>query len=276
MSTSSTKTPPEVHYPESDGKPMGETQIHVYTNLEIYGTLNTVLFRNSPDIYVTADMFFYYEEGNPRAVKAPDVMFVKGVHGKHERRTYKLWVENVVPRVIFEITSSKTRKEDTVTKRDLYARLGVAEYFLFDPLGDYLKPRLQGYRLEGDQYSPISPDRDGVFESLHLGLKLRAEGTGVRLIDPRTNEPIPSIFELPALADDRKQAIEFLERDLTEQRKQSEREHRKAVRESKKAEAERQKAEAERHKAEALQAEVDRLRALLRERGLDDPARSTE
>ena len=58
--------------------------------------------------------------------------------------------------MIFEVTSSKTRKEDSVTKRDLYAKLGVLEYFLFDPLGDYLKPRLQGYRLEDDRYSPIS------------------------------------------------------------------------------------------------------------------------
>jgi Uma2 family endonuclease len=269
MSTSSTKTPPEVHYPESDGKPMGETGIHVNSIFEIFGTLKRVVFREAADVYVVADMFFYYEEGNPKAVKAPDVMIARGVRGIHERRTYKLWVENVVPCVIFEVTSSKTRKEDTVTKRDLYAKLGVLEYFLFDPLGDYLKPRLQGYRLEGDRYSAMTPDRDGVYESLYLGLKLRAEETDVRFVDPRTNEPIPFYFQQLEQAEERMRAFLALENDLTEQRKQREREHRKALRESKKAEAERQR-------AEALQAEVERLRAILRAQGLSDPAGSTE
>ena len=66
---------------------------------------------------------------------------VKGV-GKHKRRVYKLWEEQVVPCTIFEITSKQTGSADLTTKYQLYGQLGIKEYFLFDPLGEYLQPNL--------------------------------------------------------------------------------------------------------------------------------------
>ena len=48
------------------------------------------------------------------------------------RRIYKLWEEGRAPQVIFEVTSRSTRREDLRSKHDLYERLGVSEYFLFD------------------------------------------------------------------------------------------------------------------------------------------------
>ena len=90
MSTSSAKPKREVHYQDSDGKPMGETGIHVNaTILELFGTLKgEIVLKDLPGVYVAADMFFYYEQGNPRAVKAPDIMVIKGVDdGTIERRT---------------------------------------------------------------------------------------------------------------------------------------------------------------------------------------------
>lgn len=48
----------------------------------------------------------------------------KGV-SKRERRSYKLWEEEVTPCTIFEITSQSTRLEDLATKRGLYELLGV-------------------------------------------------------------------------------------------------------------------------------------------------------
>jgi len=37
-------------------------------------------------------------------------------------------------------------------------KLGVREYFIFDPLGDYLSPPLRGYRLVGDEYIRMEGD----------------------------------------------------------------------------------------------------------------------
>ena len=136
---------PIIEYPESDGKPVGETDVH---RREILHTIETLErhFRNVPDIYVSGNLMFYYEEGNPAAVVSPDVFVVKGVR-KGLRRTYKLWEEGVAPCVVIEMTSRSTRLEDKGNKRALYALLGVREYFLFDPLGEYLKPPLQGFTL---------------------------------------------------------------------------------------------------------------------------------
>jgi len=136
---------PIIEYPESDGKPVGETDVH---RREILHTIETLErhFRDAPDIYVSGNLMFYYEESNPSAVVSPDVFVVKGVR-KGLRRTYKLWEEGVAPCVLIEMTSRSTRLEDKGNKRALYALLGVREYFLFDPLGEYLKPPLQGFTL---------------------------------------------------------------------------------------------------------------------------------
>ncbi len=140
----------EVIYPESDGEPMGETGYHVRASLDLFGALRQ-FFINESDVYVSADMFFYYEKGNPRACRAPDVMVTKGV-GNHERRIFKLWEERSGPCVIFEITSKSTMIEDMVNKSSLYASLGVREYYLFDPLEEYLDSSLIGFRLEEQQF----------------------------------------------------------------------------------------------------------------------------
>ena len=143
MATTTTEKP--IHYPESDGKPMAETDVHIDALIYLRETLKAY-FTADPRVYVAGNMLLYYEEGNPAACVAPDVFVVRGVT-KRERRTYKIWEEEQPPTVVFEITSRGTRLEDLGTKRALYAELGVQEYFLYDPLGEYLRPPLQGYRL---------------------------------------------------------------------------------------------------------------------------------
>jgi Uma2 family endonuclease len=87
---------------------------------------------------------------------APDIFVLQGV-SKGERQTYKLWVEGQSPSVIFEITSRGPHLEDLGTKRALYAMLGMHEYFLYDPLGAYLRPPLQGYQLRQGEYERVLP-----------------------------------------------------------------------------------------------------------------------
>jgi len=64
---------------------------------------------------------------------------VKGVAG-HPRRTYKVWEEGGrTPCVVFEITSQKTQLEDRGGKLAIYRDdLRVPEYFLFDPLEEWM------------------------------------------------------------------------------------------------------------------------------------------
>ena len=181
-----TTTATQIHYPESDGKPMGETDVHIDALIYLREALRDY-FRDDPQMYVAGNMFLYYEEGNPSACVAPDVFVVQGV-AKGERRTYRLWEEGQPPVVVFEITSRGSRLEDLGTKRAVYAMLGVREYFLYDPLGEYLRPTLQGYRLQEGEYQRLSPGGEGEFTSQALGLELRLEDGRLRVFNPTTGE----------------------------------------------------------------------------------------
>ena len=195
MDTISTVHKP-IYYPETDGKPMGETDVHIDALIYLREGLRDH-FRDTPQVYVAGNMFLYYEEGNPTACVAPDVFVVQGV-GKHERRTYRLWEEGQPPAVVFEITSRGTRLEDLGTKRAVYAMLGVREYFVYDPLGEYLRPPLQGYRLHEGEYERLTPAGEEGLTSQVLGLELRVEAGRLRVVDPATGERLLTPAELHA------------------------------------------------------------------------------
>ena len=241
----------EIIYPDSDGEPMGETGIHVQAIMYICSSLLT-FFQAIADVYVAADMFLYYEEGNPKAVKAPDVMVIKGVDGTYERRSFKLWEEQRGPCVIFEVTSKSSMLEDLVNKSMLYAQLGVREYFIFDPLQEYLEPQLTGFRLEDHQYTRLEPDDQGRLFSQELGLQLVPDRNFLRLLDPKSGRLIPGHRDV---AD----TIRQLEQ-------QAEQEAQRAEQEAQRAEQEAQRAEQEKLRAEAAETELARLRALLEQK----------
>jgi Uma2 family endonuclease len=185
MDTITTTVQP-IHYPERDGKPMAETDVHIDVLIYLREALKDH-FRDEPQMYVAGNMLFYYEEGNPAACVAPDVFVVQGV-AKGERRTYKLWEEGQSPTVVFEITSRGSRLEDLGTKRALYAMLGVQEYFLYDPLGEYLRPPLQGYRLQQGEYERMLPRDQGQLVSQTLSLELRVQDGQLQVVNPATGE----------------------------------------------------------------------------------------
>ena len=60
-------------YPSSDGKPMGETDYHVLSWVLLLQSLED-LTQDVPEVHVAGNMFLYYEQGNPKARKAPDAM----------------------------------------------------------------------------------------------------------------------------------------------------------------------------------------------------------
>ena len=234
------KRRPAIEYPESDGEPLGETGLHVLATLGLLGALK-LYFAARNDIYVAADMFLYHQEGNPRARTAPDVMVIKGV-ANEERRIFKTWEEKAAPCMIIEVTSRSTWREDTMTKTALYAHLGVTEYFLFDPEGDYLDEQFVGYRLQDGFYLPMPPEADGSIRSQELGLVFQPDGYMLRVIDPATGERIPMLDEAVSKA---------------------EREAARAEQEAARAEQEAARAAQEAARAAAAEAEVARLRALL-------------
>ena len=183
----------EIFYPESDGKPMGETAFHVNSIMFLYQALKA-FFHRQENVVVIADMMFYYEKGNPAKVMAPDVMIVKGVKN-YPRRTFKLWEEKV-PDVIFEISSRGTWKEDLQKKYQLYQSFGVKEYYVFDPEYDYLKDEpLIAYHLKGTVFEEMRVKRGRIL-SPSLGLEIVDNGETLRLFDPETKKYLPTMEEV--------------------------------------------------------------------------------
>ena len=185
--------PMTIVYPSSDGKPMAETEIHILAIVELLHSLKA-FFRDRPDVFVIADMLWYWKEGRTKTT-APDLMVVPGVGNDHRRRSFFTWRENgAVPAVVFEIASQGSWRKDLTSKRRMYERRGVKEYFIFDPENLYLpEGPLLGFRLDGIRYRTLLP-ADGTLRS-DLGFDLRPEGEILRLIDRSTGIPIPTPAE---------------------------------------------------------------------------------
>ncbi|MEZ4861433.1 MAG: Uma2 family endonuclease [Caldilineaceae bacterium] len=144
----------EIYYPETDGKPMAESDLHRDIMTYIIQLLQR--FFMGRQVYVSGNLLVYFEQGNPRKSVAPDCFVVHGID-PHLRKTYKIWEESKTPEVVFEVTSKSTQNEDLGKKMRLYAQLGVQEYYLYDPAAEYLQPSLRAFMLRGGGYVPMSP-----------------------------------------------------------------------------------------------------------------------
>ncbi len=253
---SSVLSPVKIDYPSSDGKPVAETDVHINALLYARGGLHHH-FRHRPDVYVAGDLLIYYEEGNPKARVAPDIFVVLGV-ANHVRSSYFLWEERKGPDFVLEITSAGTRREDQGKKRRLYRRLGVREYWQYDPMGEWLQPPLRCLELVAGEYEelPGSDLADEAMTSRVLGLELRVTEDGLRFHDPVTGQNIHTLAETDAAWRREQQA-----RQAAEAGWQASEEARQA------AEAGWQASEEARRAAEARVAELEAM--LRRERGRD-------
>ena len=185
-----------VYYPDSDGKPMAESDAHVSLIAYCRDALRLFFAPCADSVYVSGNNFFYFEEGNPKARLSPDTYVVFGPE-QRDRNSYKSWEESdALPAVVFEFTSKKTQKEDVSDKMQTYEQLRIPEYFLFDPTGDYLKPSLRGYRMTPlGMYSPVAPEINGRLASEQLGLELAADGVRLRFFNPATGRFLPTLAE---------------------------------------------------------------------------------
>lgn len=170
-----------VEYPESDGMPMGETDWHIYWTLQLRQLLQA--HYHGQNVYVGSDMFIYYEQGHPNKVIAPDCFVVFDCDPKF-RRVFKLWEENRVPSVVFELASRSSVTNDLMEKPELYASWGVQEYFVFDPECECLTPALRGFKL----YPGRKVEMEGPqFKSATLNCLVQLRDRQLEFLDSPTN-----------------------------------------------------------------------------------------
>ncbi len=204
----------EIFYPSEDGEPLAESYDHLYAILTTLEVLKQYLAGRQAT--VLADQFLYYSQGFPKLRVAPDVMVIFDV-APGGRDNYKIWEEGQVPKVIFEMTSPSTRDDDRSFKKNLYQQLEVEEYWLFDPKGEWITEKLQGYRLRGENYE-LMPDN----RSVPLQLRLVAEDKLIGFYREDTGEKLLIPTELKEVLQQKTLELQQAEERAEQERQRAE------------------------------------------------------
>ena len=167
-----------VEYRYSDGKAMAESPRHVDAILYALATLRN-RFAGSRFVQVGANMNLFYEEGDPEKKLVPDLFVVRGLAALPEP-SYKVWEAGRPPDFVLEVASPSSAGRERGEKQVLYASMGVAEYWRFNPGGTLEGASAEGERLEGDSleglgYEPLAWRADGSIRSAVLGLDVRVD-----------------------------------------------------------------------------------------------------
>ena len=186
---------PNIEYPSSDGEPMAENDWQFVALTYTVSALR-VYFRERTDVYAAGDMFVYYRKNDPAACIAPDVYVVIGANGNQRRHSWFVWREGKAPDFVLEVASPSTWQRDDEVKREIYAVMGVSEYWRFDATGQCFDPVLTGERLVDGEYRrmPLSND-DGILRGYSevLGLDFCVlPDLELRLYDPAAGQWLPS------------------------------------------------------------------------------------
>jgi len=133
---------------------------------------------------------------NTQAKITPDVIVFKGILiTEEERQSLSSWdisSEALAPPVVFEISSRATWRNDiwagSQRKPAIYGRIGVKEYFTYDPHQPRIwkgleARRLLGWRYENSEPVELEADEQGRLWSEELESWLVADGSFLRLYD---------------------------------------------------------------------------------------------
>ena len=149
-----------------------------------------------------------YDPGNLNVRVLPDYYFAVGIDPetvKH-RGIYRTWVQGKPPDFVLEVASPSTAKNDETTKRDIYARMGVPEYWRYDPT-DLVDPSqrplyatpLVGEILVDGEYRPlpINPGPEGCIMgySPALGVSLAVKDKRLVVYDHRLEDFVAEFEE---------------------------------------------------------------------------------
>ena len=209
----------DVFYPERpDGFPDA-----MYQFPKLNHTMELLLWRydDRPDILVSGNNAIYYQQGNPRIHRSPDGFIAFGVDRDAilQENGYKVWEVGKPPDWVLEIASPSTARNDLTIKRDIYATLGIGEYWRFDASGgDYYREPLVGEYLEGGEYHrfEIHTTENGVAwgHSPVLNLDIYWGPDYLRYYDPVAGEWLLDWGQQNAELEETRQQVRLLQDEL--------------------------------------------------------------
>ncbi len=191
-------------FPGSDGEPMAETAENMAQMIDLMFALGILLrSQGRTQVVVSGNQLLYYNEQNGWDHVSPDTYVALDI-APGPCSIWQTWVEGKCPDIVFEITSPSTMATDLSEKpkgkRQLYAELGVREYYIYDPNGKIV-PRFLGFELRHGRFESLPVLSSGGIVSPLLQVELRPmdmvkgdqrpAGTYLRVIDPTTGAPVP-------------------------------------------------------------------------------------
>ena len=185
---------------------MAETERHFRELVKNFNRIENH-FAHLPDAYVLGDMMMYYEEGNPRKSISPDIFVAFGI-GRKERRIYKIWEEGKPPDFVLAFASKGTYRNDLTRKVQLYASIGIPEYFVYDVDRRYLPTPLMGFRLIGQDYVEIPALPNGGIPAATLGLEFHLLDDSLGIYDSEAEAWLKTSAERAEAAEERAQEAE--------------------------------------------------------------------
>ena len=171
---------------------MGESTLHHRLSHYLEEVL-TWLFRDQL-CSIQANLNFYTTDDEGEYPIVPDVAVIKGVPFTNQI-SWRIGVTGPAPQVVFELASDTTWKRDLDEKPAVYARIGVQEYYAFDPyepplpLSQSRGQRLFGWHRDAEtgRMRRVSPRSDGGLWSPQLTSWLKADAEYLHLYDPFGN-----------------------------------------------------------------------------------------
>ncbi len=209
---------------EPEPLPDGMYQYPVFE--EVLHILGAYLDRLRPpeEVFRSSNTFICYDPANLNVRVGPDFYAAIGVDAPaiEERKLYLPWEVGKPPDFVLEIASETTARHDVTAKREIYARIGVPEYWRFDRSGgDLYGAALAGDFLEGGAYRPaeLTVDPDGILKGYSHALRLSLSWRGGMLAfyDPATGEYLRNLREERAARESAEARLRQLEEQLRRQ-----------------------------------------------------------
>ena len=182
-------------------------------------------YKERSDVFMSGRVFISYDETDGNRRVGPDFFIAFDVDREAIRANlpnFWIWETGKVPDFVIEVASPSTAENDLGFKRELYAELGISEYWRFDPTGGELYGQpLAGERLTGGVYQPyelqVSADGSSKAYSEVLGVDFYWDGQEFDVLDPETGRTIdPLEIERDARRAERLES-EIRERELLDE-----------------------------------------------------------
>ena len=194
---------------------------------EIFHILGTHItsLHPSDEVFRSSNTFICYDPSNLNVRVGPDFYAAFGVDAEaiKRRKLYLPWEVGKAPDLVLEVGSESTARQDLIAKRQIYARIGVTEYWRFDGTGgEFYGQPLAGDFLQGSTYSPteLTAEPDGVLKGYSPVLRLSLCWRDEKLIffNPETGEYLRNLPQTEAILSSERAARESAEAALSRER----------------------------------------------------------